>query len=93
MKAVESFLKPENCAIELERKTITNIKFYVAMIVSIKLVGDKQDIDNKLALLPNIDISETVLRESLELVLNEFNELGATDQVAKGSVLVGNLLR
>lgn len=92
MKAVESFLKPENCDFQLERKTITNIKFYVAMVVSIKLLGDKQDIENKLALLPNVDISEEILRESLELVLKEFNELGATDQVAKGSVLVGKLL-
>lgn len=92
MKAVESFLRPENCDIQLERKTITNIKFYVAMVVSIKLLGDKQDIENRLALLPNVEISKEILRESQELVLSEFNVLGATDQVAKGSVLTAKLL-
>ncbi len=92
MKTVESFLKADNCGIQLERKTITNIKFYVAMIVSIKLVGDKQGIEKSLAHLPSIDISSEILNASLKLVLVEFNELGASDQVAKGSVLVGKLL-
>lgn len=92
MKSVEFFLKPENCDIQLERKIITNIKFYVAMVVSIKLVGGAMNIESNLAQLPKVDISKEILKESMKIVLDEFNVLGATDQVAKGPVLVGKLL-
>lgn len=92
MKAVEMYLKPENCGLELERKTITNIKYYVAMIVSIKLVGGKDDIATKLSELSTLTITQEMLSEALETVLTEFNNLGATDQVAKGSDLVAKLL-
>lgn len=92
MKSVEFFLKPENCDIQLERKIITNIKFYVAMVVSIKLVGGAMNIESNLAQLPKVDISKDILKESMKIVLDEFNVLGATDQVAKGPVLVGKLL-
>ncbi len=92
MKAVEKFLKPENCGQELERKTITNIKYYVAMVVSIKYVGGKDDIGKKLANIPTVELSNDLLQEALTCVLEEFNDLGATDQVAKGSELVGKLL-
>lgn len=92
MKAVESFLKPENCNIDLERKTVTNIKFYVALVVTLKLTQDKNNIENKLALIPSLNVSSEILHESLHLVMNEFNALGASDQVAKGSVLVSKLL-
>lgn len=57
MKAVENFLKPENCGQELERKTITNIKYYVAMIVSIKYVGGKEDIGKKLNAIPSVNLT------------------------------------
>lgn len=93
MKAVENFLKPENCGQELERKTITNIKYYVAMIVSIKYVGGKEDIGKKLNAIPSVNLTNEVLQEALTCVLEEFNSLGATDQVAKGSELVSKLLR
>lgn len=93
MKAVETHLKPENCETPLERKAITNIKFYVAMVASIKLAGTSQEIERKLSELPNVEISKEILNESLQKVLREFSELGATDQVAKGSVLVARLLK
>lgn len=92
MKAVEIYLKPEQCGIELERKTITNIKYYVAMMVSISLAGGKENVLAKLSAFPAISITPELLSESLETVLNSFNDLGATDQVAKGSELVGKLL-
>lgn len=93
MKTVESFLKPEICEKHIERKTITNIKFYMAMVVSLKLVGTKENISEKLAQIPTIIIENDMLQESLNQVLEEFNNLGATDQVAKGAVLVGKLTK
>lgn len=92
MKAVEIYLKPENCGHELERKTITNIKYYVAMMVSIGLAGGKEEIPSKLSALPTISIAPELLEESLATVLSDFKDLGATDQVAKGPELVGKLL-
>ncbi|MCH7732174.1 MAG: AIPR family protein, partial [Candidatus Marinimicrobia bacterium] len=92
MKTVEVYLKPENCGSELERKTITNIKYYVAMMVSIGLIESKDDISAKLSVLPVITIAPGLLAESMNTVLSKFNELGATDQVAKGSELVRSLL-
>ncbi|GGB55329.1 hypothetical protein GCM10011502_30330 [Oceanisphaera marina] len=92
MKAVEAYLKPENCEIQLERKTITNIKFYVAMVVSIKIAGGmSQEVEKKLSELPNVYVPGEILNNSLQQVLAEFNELGATDQVAKGTALVAKL--
>ena len=92
MKAVEIYLKPDNCGHELERKTITNIKYYVAMMVSIGLAESKNDIFDKISALPSISITSDLLATSLKTVLKEFNQLGATDQVAKGSELIGKLL-
>lgn len=62
------------------------------MVVTLKLIQDKNDIENKLALIPSVKVSTELLHESFELVIKEFNALGASDQVAKGSVLVSKLL-
>lgn len=92
MKQVEAYLKPDNCYIQLDRKIIINIKFYVAMVASLTIAGSAQDIEKKLSELPNVDLSNEILSDSIQKVLEKFNELGATDQVAKGSTLVAKLL-
>jgi hypothetical protein len=92
MKIVENYLKPDKCRQELERKVVTNIKYYVAMIVSVKLTGAKETISDKLAHIPAITITDEVLEEALNEVLEKYNELGASDQVAKGSLLTSQLL-
>ena len=43
VKAVEGYLRPGVCFKELERKTVTNIKYYFAMLVSIRLANRKND--------------------------------------------------
>ncbi|MGZ5070985.1 MAG: AIPR family protein [Methylobacter sp.] len=92
MKIVENYLKPDRCGQELERKVVTNIKYYVAMIVTVKLTGSKETIADKLALIPSITIADEVLEEALNEVLEKYNGLGASDQVAKGSLLTSQLL-
>jgi len=77
---------------DLDRKTVTNIKFYVAMLIGIKLAGGVEDIVNRLAALPSIIITDSILLTVLDKVLKKYNELGATDQVAKGSGLVSALI-
>jgi hypothetical protein len=92
MKVVENFLKPDVCGVGLERKDITNIKFYVAMLVGITLTEGKEDIINKLATLPKIEIHDSVLIEALNKTYEKFQELGGTDQIAKGPNLLEVLL-
>lgn len=92
MKSVENYMKPENCGIELERKIITNIKYYVAMVVSIKYVGSKDNIGSMLSNIQSVNLPDELLNDALHSVLVEFNRLGGTDQVAKGSELVAKLL-
>lgn len=92
MKTVENYLKPDNCGKQLERKVITNIKYYVAMLVTMKLLNTKAGIAERLALIPSVTISEDVLKVALEEVIEKYNILGASDQVAKGTSLVSQLL-
>lgn len=92
MKAVENYLRFDNCGQYLERKTITNIKYYVAMMVGIKLVASTDNIISKLSQMPSIIISRSILEESLKIVLEDFKKLGASDQVAKGPELTIMLL-
>lgn len=93
MKGVENFLKPDVCGVGLERKDITNIKFYVAMLVGITLAEGKEDITNKLAILPKVEIQDDVLINALNETYEKFKELGATDQIAKGPNLLAALLQ
>lgn len=92
MKTVENYLKPDVCGVELERKDITNIKFYVAMLVGISLTEGKEDIINNLAILPKVEIQDKVLIEALNKTYGKFQELGGTDQIAKGPNLLEALL-
>ena len=92
MKTIDIYLKLKNCCLELERKTISNIKYYVAMMVSIGLAEGEESVSPKLASLPAVSISSELLAKSLATVLLEFTLLGATDQVAKGPELVVKLL-
>ncbi|HEY5994618.1 MAG TPA: AIPR family protein [Gallionellaceae bacterium] len=92
MKAIEGYLKPENCGRDLERKITTNIKYYVAMVVGINLVCSAEDIALKLASVSPMNISGKMIEGALAVVLEKYNELGGTDQVAKGPDLVTHLL-
>jgi hypothetical protein len=92
IKAVEAYLKPECCGKNLERKEITNIKYYVAMMVARSITGSKDNVLNKLAEMQIIVIDNAILADSLVVALKKYYELGGSDQVAKGSQLVESLL-
>jgi len=92
MKSVENYLKPDKCGYQLERKEITNIKYYVAMVVGIKLTGAKNNIAENLSQIPNVQISNEQLEIAFSAVLNRYYALGASDQIAKGSNLLSQLL-
>lgn len=91
MRAVEGFLKPDRCGRELDRKTINNLKFYVAMMVAVNLTGSRTRLVRALAELPNVLVTDDVLEASLGEVMRHYEELGGTDQVAKGPDLLAAL--
>lgn len=88
MRAVERHLKEA----ELERKTIANIKYYVAMAYTIALTGGKTDIVKSLSALPKVDPDVVLLTAATDIALETYENLGATDQVAKGNKYVESLL-
>ncbi|AYO39434.1 AIPR family protein [Serratia sp. P2ACOL2] len=92
IKATETFLKSERENYTPDVKTITNIKYYVAMTAAIKYLGTKDNILNALANISQIIISDDIFNESLQIVQKNYVELGADDQVAKGAVLTPKIL-
>lgn len=92
MKSVESFLKPDRCGVELPRENITDVKFYIAMLVGIKVCGGKKNITESLAALPKIELDDPVLLDAFYKATNTYVKLGGTDKVAKGTGFVKALL-
>ena len=62
------------------------------MLVGIALTNGFEDIINKLAALPKVEIEKPVLIEALNTTIKNFRELGGTDQIAKGPNLLDKLL-
>ncbi|WP_083764715.1 AIPR family protein [Sodalis glossinidius] len=93
IKTTEAFLKSNSEKFTLDTKTITNIKFYVAMVTAIKLLGTKKKIIDNLSSISRININDDILLESLDIVLEEFNLLGSDDKTAKGPSLTLAILK
>ena len=91
MKAVEEFLRRTTNGETLDRKIITNIKFYVAAVVAKKLTYPEPSVIKGLKKIDAIQLEESTLIESYSQVSEEFLILGGTDQVAKGTSLVAAL--
>jgi len=92
MKIVENYLKTAASDFALEKKDITNLKYYIAMLIGIKLAGNQDQIAKKISNLPRIEVSNEMLNEVTKITSEIYFELGASDQVAKGTALVSALL-
>lgn len=92
IKATESFLKIETEQYTPDPKTTTNIKYYVAMTATIKHLKTKENILQALSAANQITIDQTILNESLGIVLKHYEQLGGDDQVAKGAALTPAIL-
>lgn len=93
MKCVEQFIKSVAEEYKLSRKEVNNIQYHVAMLVVMKLTDKQkyirsQDVD-KIRL---SDVEEGLLRDLTRLVYTAYQELGATDQVSKGSKMVERVI-
>ncbi len=94
MEATEKYLKSDNCNRFLEKKTITNIKYYVAMHVGMTLAkrANKMLVSEAIHEMPLVRIDEETLKISTDIVFNFYVDLGGSDQVAKGSDLLVKLI-
>ncbi len=92
IKATEAFLKIETDKYTPDPKTTTNIKYYVAMVATIKYLNTRENILQALSNVNQINIDEQIFNESLNVVLNHYHQLGGDDQVAKGAALTPAIL-
>jgi len=92
MKSVENYLKTLTAEGLLERKVITNIRYYIAMLVGIELAGSNDNIIKKLSSLQTFKITDEILENAYQKVIKKYCELGGTDQIAKSSVLLDALI-
>lgn len=88
IRAVERHLKDSG----FDRKTATNIKYYVAMMYAIEVTGAKVDVAKHLSLMTHMSINDEVLSAVVAKVNSSFENAGGTDQVAKGSAFAETLL-
>ncbi|WP_169804011.1 AIPR family protein, partial [Herbaspirillum rubrisubalbicans] len=88
MRAVERRLKEK----AVERKTSTNIKYYVAMMYVIGITRSITDIASKLNSITQVTVNSLVLDTVIDDVMGKFEKAGGTDQVAKGSLFAESLL-
>lgn len=89
-KTVESYLKSDQCPID--KKHVNNLRFYLAMMVSLSLTGVPRPSVTQVSQIDISLINDQLLRDCLEIVFPIYEELGASDQVAKGNELEKRLL-
>lgn len=87
MKRVESFLKEQ----DLETKHRTNIRFYVAFSTVVHIVEKITPAIKQISEIKVEDIPNEKIQTSYILVKALFDNLGASDQIAKGTELLEKL--
>lgn len=88
MRAVERQMK----TMEIERKTATNIKYYVAMAYAARLTKSMSDIATRLSAISQLIIDIGQLSTVIAEVEDMFTSSGGTDQLAKGSAFMETLV-
>ena len=91
MKRVEEFLRGDIDGEILDRKIITNIKFYVAAVVAKEMILPDTNVVKGLSKIDSIELEDSTIKHSYKHVIDKFLALGGTDQVAKGTSLVATL--
>lgn len=86
VRRVESYLKAH--APDLATKDRNNIRYYIAMHIATTALGMKKLHPTDIAKINLADITDTEIGSSTTVVRLEYDNLGATDKVAKGSELL-----
>ncbi|MEB3233739.1 MAG: AIPR family protein [Leptolyngbyaceae bacterium] len=93
MKRVEECLKAYSDEYSLVRKEINNIKFHILMSVAMRLISKSSNIKvQDIEAIDLVQANNDFIREELDRVLQTYRELGGTDQISKGPVLVRELV-
>lgn len=90
VRRVERYLKAS--VPELETKDRNNLRYYIAMHVAIKALGSRDVKPISLGSMELSKIGESEIGESTKAVRHEYDSLGASDKVAKGSDLLSAIL-
>lgn len=88
IKAVQSNLRSRD---DLVQKDRTNLLFYIAMHLAAALVKKAEPAINELANIKTEAITDEALQTSFQNVKAIYDELGASDQVAKGAQFLARL--
>ena len=88
IKAVQSYLRAKE---DLQPKDKNNLLFYAVMYAACRLTGKASPSTKDLAKIKPEDIRSGVIEESVKAVQADYNALGASDVVAKGSGLLTKL--
>jgi hypothetical protein len=92
VKRVDEFLRDLKGDDKLEGKRITNLRFYVAMAVSVMITKSKSDVMEKLTESKSIVIDDDLLKKAFVHVNMLFALTASDDKVAKGSQFNSDLL-
>lgn len=87
-KKIESYLKSQDALTTSDKN---NIKFYMAYSAAAKLTHNKYPAFRALSSVEPKDITQQLLSQSFESVLNLYNALGGGDKLAKGQELIKQL--
>jgi hypothetical protein len=89
MKRVDQIVRSESAG--LESKDQTNLRFYVAMDVACTAIGRASPTPLEIATLAVSGITNDAISAAKVRVLQMYQDLGATDQTAKGPDLIARL--
>lgn len=89
-RKVEDFIRSGACSID--RAHWNNLRFYVAMLLALRLAGVPVPSVRKVADIDLTEVTDTVILDCVNEVWQHYSELGATDQVAKGTQLTNKAL-
>jgi len=89
IKATETYLNdhPDNLSVA----TKNDLKYYVAMIYSHLMLEEVSPPVERISTLAGKSVEASKLLDSYKLVLDVYNKLGASDQVAKGTQMLKDL--
>ena len=94
MRRVEEFLRICSDSLQISRKDTNNIKFHLVMLVTMDVTNKCKNIRVEDLLVIDVgSISDELIQDMANRVLDVYRQLGANDQVAKGPTFVQQLIR
>ncbi len=90
LKKVDAFIKSEQAG--LESRDRNNVKFHLAMLAAMRVVGKKRVNRKDMNSIEVDQIDQKLLGHCLDSVYQKYRDLGGTDQVAKGAEFRDSLI-